>query len=182
MNENEIQNDYQSDEATAHYVALHKMNNDDLARGDLVCVDYLIELDQEIGLQRPAPTVLLSEALDALPAIHSSPVVVQQIVELYHASGLEVPTGLLDLPLQWAKAFCELMQETHWPAYQNCTIHDVFGWNHVIRYGAYLHIQFESRLPHESSHWCEVGEFIAELHDRFEPGICTPPGRLIEFF
>lgn len=181
MNEYETHNEYQSDEATAHYVAFHKMNIDDLARGDLACVDYLIEYDREMGIHRPAPPNLLTAVLDQLPSIRSSPEVAQHLVELYQSSGLEIPTGLLDLPYHWAKAFHEVILETHWPAHSNCTIKDVFGWNHVFRFNGHLHIQFESPLPHKGSHWSEVGEFITELHRRFEPGISTPSGRLIEF-
>ncbi|NBB79774.1 MAG: hypothetical protein GVY36_10055 [Verrucomicrobia bacterium] len=181
MNEHETDNEYQADEATAHYVALRKMNPDDLERGDLACVDYLDEFDREMGVIRPTPPLSLSTLLDALPTIRSSPEVAQHLVDLYHASGLEVPAGLLDLPLQWAKAFHELIRETHWPAHPHCSIRDVFGWNHVLRFGGHLHIQFESRLPHTESHCSEVGGFIAELHRRFEPGIYTAPGRLIEF-
>lgn len=181
MNENEIHHEYQSDEATAHYVALHKMNDDDLERGDLACVDYLDEYNRELGIRRLAPPVLLSTVLDELPTIRSSPVIAQHLVDLYHVSDLQVPTGLFDLPLHWAKAFHELIRETHWPAHPQCSIRDVFGWNHVFRFGGYLHIQFESRLPHQGSHWDEVGGFIVELHRRFEPGIDTQPGRLIEF-
>jgi len=181
MNENTTEHEYQSDEATAHYVALHKMNQDDLDRGDLVCVYYLAEYDREMGVFRLAPPVLLSQVLDTLPSIRSCPASAQSLTELYHMSGIEVPVGLLDLPLQWAKAFHEIIRETHWPAYTDCSVRDVFGWNMVMRFGGHLHIQFESPLPHKGSYWSEVGEFIAELHRRFEPGIHTPRGRLIEF-
>jgi len=181
MNEHIPDHEYQSDEATAHLVALHKMDQCDLKRGELACVDYLLEYDREIGVSRPAPPVLLSSVLDALPTIRSSSADAQHLVELYDASGLGIPVGLLDLPLQWAKAFQEVICGTHWPAYPDCSIRDVFGWNMVLRFGGHLHIHFESQLPHGGSHWDEVGEFIAELHRRFEPGIYTPPGRLIEF-
>ncbi|WPJ95144.1 hypothetical protein SH580_17100 [Coraliomargarita algicola] len=178
---NKPSKNYQSDEETAHYVALNQMSEEDLKQGNLACTDYLIEYQRELGIPEYAPPNSLSIVLDSLPTIGSSPTINQQMVELYHASGLEVPTGLFDLPLYWAKPFYELMRETHWPAYQNCTIKDVFGWNLVLRFGGYLHIQFESPLPHKDSHWPEVGEFIVELHRRMEPGPHTPEGRLCEF-
>lgn len=181
MNEYETNNEYEADESNAHYVALNKMSKEELEQGDLACVNYLAEFDREMGISKLAPPVLLGKVLDGLPSIRSSPAVAQHLVELYQASGLEVPAGLLDLPLQWAKAFHEVIRETHWPAHPHCSIREVFGWNHVLRFGGCLHIQFESRLPHDGSHWCEVGKFIVELHRRFEPGIYTPAGRLIEF-
>ncbi|MDQ8195104.1 hypothetical protein QEH59_11755 [Coraliomargarita sp. SDUM461004] len=181
MNEYDIENDYQPDEANAHYVALHKLNKNDLERGDFACADYLIEYDREMGIHRDAPPNLLSAVLDALPTIRSAPEVAQNLVELYEASGLGVPVGLFDLPYHWAKALHEMIRETHWPSYPNCTIHEVFGWNHVFRFGGHLHVQFETPLPHQHSHWCEVGSLIRDLHMRLEPGPYTEPARLIEF-
>lgn len=139
MNEQKTDNEYQPDEATAHFVALHKMNPEDLERGDLACVDYLDEFDREMGINRLAPPNLLSTVLDSLPTIRSSPEVAQHLVDSYDASGLTVPAGLLDLPLQWAKAFHEIIHGTHWPAHSHCSIRDVFGWNHVLRFGALAH-------------------------------------------
>ena len=181
MNTYNTHHDYEPDEAAAHYVALNKMKPDDLERGDLAFVDYLIEYDREMGVHRPAPPNLLSTVLERLPDIRSSPEVAQHLVDLYHTSGLEVPSGLLDLPFLWAKAIHQLIRETHWSAYRYCTAHDVYGWNHVLLFGGYLHIQFASPLPHQHSHWNEVGSLIYELHQRLEPGPYTEPGRLIEF-
>jgi hypothetical protein len=181
MNAYKTHHDYEPDEANAHYVALNKMKPDDLERGDLSCVDYLLEFDREMGIPRPAPPNLLSMALNNLPSIHESPEVAQHLTELYQASGLEVPVGLLDLPLQWAKAFHDLVCNTHWPTYRHCTFRDVIEWNHVLSFGGYLHIQFARALPHRESHWNEVGYLIRELHQKLEPGPYTEPGRLIEF-
>ncbi|HKK18809.1 MAG TPA: hypothetical protein VJ952_09040 [Opitutales bacterium] len=116
-----------------------------------------------------------------MPAITSSPEAKQHLSELYCGSGLEVPTGLFDLPLYWAKSFHQQMRETHWPAHPNCCIQEVFGWNLVLSFRGYLHIQFQQPIPSMKSHWPEVGEFILELHRNFEPGPFTPPGRLCEF-
>jgi hypothetical protein len=171
----------QSDEETAHYVALNKMADEELHNGDLACINYLREYYRELGAEQPESPPMIGSILDSLPTIRSSPGVAQGLVELYQSSGLNVPVGLLDLPLYWAKAFHELIRETHWPACDACSIHDVFGWNLVIRYGGYLHIQFESPIPHQNSHWCDVGRFIVELHERFEPGLMTPASRLCEF-
>lgn len=181
MNEHQTQNDYQSDEETAHYVALNRMADVDLMHGDLACVNYLREFHCELGTVPQEQSENIGGVLDGLPTIQSSPEMSQYLTELYHSSGLNIPIGLFDLPLQWAKAFSRLIQETHWPAYNNCDIRDVFGWNLVMRYGPYLHIQFESPIPHLNSHWCDVGRFIVELHERFEPGLMTPQLRLCEF-
>ena len=178
---NESSTNYQSDEETAHYVAINKMADQDLRNGDLACINYLREYYHELGAESPKPASMVGSVLDSLPTIQSSPGVAQSLIELYQVSGLNVPIGLLDLPLYWAKAFHEVIRGTHWPAHGNCSIHDVFGWNLVIRYGGYLHIQFESPIPHLNSHWCEVGRFIVELHERVEPGATTPASRLCEF-
>jgi len=178
---NESSTNYQSDEETAHYVALNKMAPEDLSYGDLACINYMREYYRELDIKPPESSVEIDSGLDLLPKIQSSPGVAQSLVELYQVSGLNVPVGLLDLPLYWAKAFHELIRETHWPAYEGCSIQDVFGWNLVIRYGAYLHIQFESPIPHLNSHWCDVGRFIVELHERFEPGPTTSASRFSEF-
>jgi hypothetical protein len=178
---NEPSTNYQSDEETAHYVAINKMADTDLRNGDLACINYLSEYHRELGTESPEPSAMTGSVLDSLPTIQRSPGVAQSLVELYQVSGLNVPVGLLDLPLYWAKAFHELIGETHWPAYDECSIKDVFGWNLVIRYGGFLHIQFESPIPHLNSHWCDVGRLIVELHERFEPGPTTPLSRLCEF-
>jgi hypothetical protein len=157
------------------------MADTDLRNGDLACINYVREYQRELGIEPHESAAMIGGVLDSLPTIQSSPGVAQSLVELYQVSGLNMPVGLLDLPLYWAKAFHELIRETHWPAYDACSIHDVFGWNLVIRYGGYLHIQFESPIPHLNSHWCDVGRFIVELHERFEPGPTTPASRLCEF-
>lgn len=172
---------YESDDATAHYVALNKMNPDDLKRGDLICIDYIDEFYRELGITNPTTSVGLGSFYESMPAIASSPEAKQHLSELYCGSGLEVPTGLFELPLYWAKSFHQQIRETHWPAHPNCCIQEVFGWNLVLFFRGYLHIQFQQPIPSMKSHWPEVGEFILELHRNFEPGPFTPPGRLCEF-
>lgn len=75
----------------------------------------------------------------------------------------------------------ELILDTHWPAFPNCHLKDVFGWDMVLRMGSHLHLIYPQGIADQRSHWCDVGAFLLELHRRFEPGPYTPAGRLCEF-
>lgn len=172
---------YNSDEATAHYVAFHKLPEEERQIGHLNCRDYLIDLHEEMSEIAPSPSRELFELLDTMPAIRSDVAESDLLVQAFEHSHLEIPTGLLDLPLTWAYPIREMILDTHWPAYPNCHIKDVFGWDMVLRMGSHLHLIYPQPLSDQSSHWCDVGSFILQLHRRIEPGPYTPAGRICEF-
>lgn len=172
---------YDSDEATAHYVALHKLSEEERQIGHLNCRDYLIEFHREMGETAPSPPRKLFEVLDAMPTIRSDLAEADLLVQAFERSHLGIPNGLLELPLMWAYPIREMILDTHWPAFPSCHIKDVFGWDMILRIGSHLHLIYPQSLSAQNSHWCDVGAFLLELHRRFEPGPYTPAGRMCEF-
>lgn len=180
--DDEFRDDHHEPDITAaHYTAWHKLETDDKALGILNCTDYLIEYHHELDDASPVISPELLHALDAMPRLGNHTAEAQLVAEAFTRSYLAIPTGLYDLPVNWGYAIRRVMLETHWPEFENCTIKDVFGWSYVSRFGAHLHIQFAEPLSPKSASWSDIGSFILELHQRFEPGPYTPLARLCEF-
>lgn len=90
---------YNSDEATAHFVAFYKVPDEERRIGHLNCRDYLIEFHMEMGETAPSPPPKLFEVLDAMPTIRSDVAEADLLVQAFEGSHLDIPNGLLDLPL-----------------------------------------------------------------------------------
>jgi hypothetical protein len=181
MNAEIFDDNSEPDYATAHFVALHKLDSVDLEQGSFNCTAYLSEYHRELGEAPPPFTRELVEALDSMTRLGDDPVEAQLVAEAFLRSHLEIPAGLNDLPISWGFAIRKLILETHWPEFENCTIKDVFGWSYVSRFNGFLHIHFEKPVPAAGTPWCDIGQLIYALHQTMEPGPYTHPNRLCEF-
>jgi hypothetical protein len=181
MNNNPINEPNEPDYANAHYVAFDKMAEENRLSGQLNCCDYLLEFHRELGEDPASSSLELLRVLNSMPTIRSDVAEMDLLAQAFERSHLQIPAGLYDLPLFWGRAIREMMLKTHWPEHENCKIEDVFGWSAVFRFGAFLHICFDSPYPPNQGHWCEIGSLIHELHTRLEPGPYTAEGRLCEF-
>lgn len=176
-----MNDDHSPDYATAHYAARASLSQRDLYHGTLIMANYLYEYQRQLGTPVITPAPGVYALLDNAPTIASDPIEKQLTAEAFQSCGLDIPTGLNDLPLTWARAIRETVLETFWPEYSTISVADVFGWATVLRFGPYLHLEYGRPIPRQGVHWDEIGEILVALHQCMEPGPFTPVGRLCEF-
>lgn len=154
---------------------------DDADIGRLPFFDYAIEYCAYFGQNAPEPTVGLIRFLEDCQKIGDSKQAQIAIESLYREHELEIPIGLMDLPVWWARAIAASIHEVNWVEPDPGRTQDVFGWTMVHLQGPYLDIQYANPIPIQSVDWHVIGSELWNLHRRFEPGPFTPVGRLIEF-
>lgn len=164
----------------AHDRALRAIK-DDAAIGRLPFFDYALEYYAFFDKKAPEPTVELISFLESCEKIGDSKAVLRGIESIYQEHSLEVPIGLMDLPVWWARAIIASIREVNWVESDPERTQEVFGWNMVHLQGAYRDIQYMEPIIVSTEKWCPIGGELLNLHRRLEPGPFTQPGRLIEF-
>lgn len=166
--------------ADAHSRALRAVK-DDAEIGRLPFYDYTIEYCAYFEQKAPEPTAKLLNFLESCERIEDSHRIEDTIKSVYSKHSLEIPIGLMDLPVWWAKAIITGIAEVNWVEPDPERTLAVFGWTMVHRQGAYLDIQFPEPLPSKDEDWLWIGNPLMNLQRSIEPGPFTQPGRLIEF-
>lgn len=168
------------DVSHAHLHALRAIK-DDSAIGRLPVNDYAIEYYAYFDQKAPESSLELISFIENCEKIGDSECECSAITSIYNEHALEIPIGLFDLPVWWARAFIASIREVNWVAPDPERTQAVFGWDMVHRQGAYLDIQFPEPLPGEVEDWLWIGNPLMSLQRSIEPGPFTQPGRIIEF-
>jgi len=168
------------DISDAHGRALWRIKGD-AAIGRLPLYDYAIEYCAYFDQKAPEPTAELLNFLESCEKIGESRLIEDAITSTYNKHSMEIPIGLMDLPVWWAKAIISGIAEINWVAPDPERTQAVFGWDMVHRQSAYLDIQFPGSLPSQVEDWLWIGNPLMSLQRSIEPGPFTQPGRLIEF-
>lgn len=168
------------DISDAHRRSLRAIK-EDAAIGRLPFYDYSIEYCAYFGQKAPEQIPELLSFLESCEKIGDSERERSAITSVYIEYALEIPIGLLDLPVWWARAIIASLREVNWVEPDPERTQAVFGWDMVHRQGAYLDIQFPGPLSVEPEDWLLVGNPLMVLQRSLEPGPYTQPGRLIEF-
>lgn len=164
----------------AHGRALQGIR-EDAAIGRLPFYDYAIEYFAYFELKAPEPSGELLDFLQGCEKIGDTKHTQRSIESIYKEYALEIPIGLMDLPVWWARAIIASVREVNWVEPDTERTQAVFEWTMVHLQGAYLDIQFANPIPDQSDNWHLIGGQLIDLHRRFEQGPFTQPGRLIEF-
>lgn len=150
--------------------------------GRIPFYDYAIEYQNFVGGDAHEPPNDLIHFLATTESISQSKTALEQIEEVYKQYSIEIPMGLLDLPVWWAPALIESIEEVNWVEADIEQTQEIFGWDFVSVQAAYLDIQFPQRIGQSPKAWSQIGQSLMRLHRRLEPGPYTPLGRLVEFF
>lgn len=154
---------------------------EDAALGRIPFFDYTIDYLNYFGQQAPESPPALIRHLETCEKIGDSAEARSWIESIYRMHSLEVPIGLMDLPIWWAPALVTSIEEINWVQPDHVRTQAVFGWDMVFLQGSYLEIRYDRPLPSEDEQWHIIGGELLNLHRRLEPGPFTPPGRLVEF-
>lgn len=154
---------------------------EDAAIGRLPFYDYTIEYSAYFGQKAPKPSLELIRFLQDCEKIGDSKQEQNEIESIYGEYAMEVPIGLMDIPVWWARAIIASIREVNWVEPDPERTRAVFGWDMVHLQGAYLDIQYPTPITTVPEEWCPIGGELINLHRRFEPGSFTQPGRIIEF-
>ena len=149
--------------------------------GRIPFYDYTIEYQRFIGGDAPKSPNDLIHFLATAESISQSEPALEHIKTVYKKYSLEIPMGLLDLPVWWAPTILESIEEVNWVEPDIEQTQEIFGWDFVSVQAAYLDIQFPRVIDHKPEVWSQIGQALMKLHQRFEPGPFTPLGRLVEF-
>lgn len=163
-----------------HERALAKVSQD-ASIGRIPFYDYLLEYQSALGLPFQNPDLDLIHFLESSEKIGDSKNAGEGIEKCYSKYSVEIPVGLLDLPIWWTPAIIETIESTNWVEVDSAWTRKVFGWTYVQIQGAFLDIQFENPINGGSSDWFQVAHTLIDLHRRLEPGPLTSPKRLVEF-
>lgn len=170
----------QYDVSKAHEQALRSIQTDaDIGR--LPFFDYAIEYFAYLDQKLPEPSLELIEFLQRCEKIGESQKERNAIESIYKEHSLELPMGLEDLPVWWARAIITSIREVNWVEPDPERTQAVFGWDMAHLQGSYLDIQYSKPISALSEEWYLVGGQLIDLHRRFEPGPFTQSRRLIEF-
>lgn len=164
----------------AHVHALREIK-DDAAIGRLPFYDYAIEYYAYFDQGAPESSLELISFIESCEKIGDSECECSAITSIYNEHALEIPIGILDLPVWWARAFIASIREVNWVEPDPDRTQATFGWDMVHLQGSYLDIQYSKPITAHPEEWHLVGGQLIDLHRRFEPGPFTQRRRLIEF-
>ena len=153
----------------------------DASIGRIPFYDYSIEYQSALGLPFHSPEPELIHFLEYSEKIENSKNACEKIERCYSRYSVEIPIGLLDLPVWWTPAIIDSIKAANWVEADSSWTRKVFGWTYVQMQGAFLDIQFENPISCDSSDWFQMAQALLDLHRRLEPGPLTPRKRLIEF-
>lgn len=106
--------------------------------------------------------------LDQLPTLRSDLIQHDWTLIQLAACDIEVPEGLLDLPVCYVKCIIDMIENTQWAFYPGTSPKIVFGWKSVKRFEESLEIEFHRPIPHPDHDWDQTADLLFTLHSRLE--------------